>query len=110
MEDMSRGLFRHEPAAVLTGADGGKARARGRVAYRRGQGGLPCRGQRHEAGLLEDPLPVFTGWAEQAAAGDLLEQGGRAYTVLGVEELCVGGTKVCCRLLLERRADGNDGL
>lgn len=108
MKDISRVLFRHEPAAGLTGPNGEKRQARGLVYQGKGTDSQPAAGQRHQAGVVQTPLPVFTGWAEQAAPGDRLEQGSAVYRVLRVEDLCVGGTKVAARLLLEKEVAGDD--
>lgn len=109
MKNISKVMYRWAPAARLTGSDGVPGRGRGVVARRKAADSGAFEGWRQEAGLLEKPLFVFTGWAEKAAPGDTLEQGSTVYTVLRVEDMAIGNVKVCSRLVLERQVAAYDG-
>ncbi len=101
MKDQSKRIYRRAAEAVVARQDGTTGQARGLVVRLWGKADSLTSGERHVSGLLESPLYVFTGWAEEAQPGDVLEQEGRRYTILKAGKLVVGGLTVAARLLLE---------
>ena len=105
MRDCSKNLYRLLGRAVLTGGDGTKTPCRGAVVRRKAQAGDYASGLPHETGELCRPLYVFTGGLDSAQPGDVLEQDGVEYTVLGAEPLALGPMRLGLRLVMERRPE-----
>ncbi len=108
MGDLSRNIYRRAPVAVLIKGDGSRTLGRGAVARLKGQAGMFGPRLAAEIGLLCSPLYVFTGWLEGVRPGDALEQAGQTYRVLLAEELAIGGTKICLRVLLEKEEGADE--
>lgn len=108
MKDISRDVCRRMGTAVITGGDGEERETRGLVTRLKGQSGGPEGPLDHKLGELCRPLYVFTGDGEPPLPGDELVQGGVSYRVVSAEEMCIGGTKICVRAVLERSVE-HDG-
>lgn len=107
--DRSEAIFRRCDRATLTTEQGDLLTGRGVIAQIRAENG-EAGAKRSILGALPRPMYRFVGYLPGLceAVGGVLRQGDRCYRVLDGREICLGGSVVCVRALLETIEEGED--